>query len=105
MIIWHANTVRWWREVWRSPFSGEFMPSDISGGLAILADLYDRYWHTRSLELEKEIRLSEARFGLDVMARRRLQWEQEEEPSPSTSGDDGAEPETFQSRDVLRALK
>lgn len=75
LVPWHPRTVEWWSEVWRSPSAGEYIETDIVGGLYLLAGLYDAWWGTGELEYAKEIRMQESRFGLDVMARRRLQWE------------------------------
>jgi len=72
--VWHPLTITWWRDVWRSPVHGEFARVDLHR-LYLLADLVDRYWRAPSIALATEIRLQEARFGLDPMARRSLQWE------------------------------
>jgi hypothetical protein len=71
---WHPLTIAWWEDVWRSPMKGEFARVDVHR-FYILADLVDRYWHGPSAQLATEIRLQEARFGLDSMSRRSLQWE------------------------------
>jgi hypothetical protein len=71
---WHPLTIAWWADVWRSPMKGEFVKVDVHR-FFILADLVDRYWQSPSVQLATEIRLQEARFGLDSMARRSLQWE------------------------------
>lgn len=77
---WHPRVQEWWRTVWRSPMAVEFLKSDEVGGLYLLADLYQARWTCRGdpkalVEVAKEIRLQEVRFGLSPMDRRRLQWE------------------------------
>lgn len=81
IVPWHDFTVAWWREVWAGPFAGEYIPTDVVGGLYILARLYDSYWYTGDMDIAKEIRLREGRMGLDVMARRGLQWEVKKTPA------------------------
>ena len=71
---WHPLTVAWWNDVWRSPMRAEFAQVDLHR-FYILADLVDSYWRSPTVQLATEIRLQEARFGLDSMARRSLQWE------------------------------
>lgn len=70
---WHPLTRAWWRSIWRSPMSAEWLPSDLHG-LVLLADLRDRYWTKPTVMLAGEIRQQEARFGLSPIDRRRLQW-------------------------------
>ncbi len=82
VIPWHPLAVGWWNEVWSYPFSQEYLKTDIVGGLYVLADLYDRYWRTGDLDYAKEIRLQEGRLVLDVMARRRAQWELKRPSAP-----------------------
>jgi len=57
--------------------SGEFLKADL-GGLHILAELYNRFWadpgSRTAVELAREIRLCEQRYGLSPVDRRRLQW-------------------------------
>lgn len=71
---WNDLTVRWWKDVWSSPLSGEFLRADL-GSLFRLAILVDKFWKTGKLALAKEIRLQEREFGLTPMSRRRLQWQ------------------------------
>ncbi len=71
---WHAQTVVWWTAIWSGPSASEYLPSDVDG-LMRLAMLIDEFWHEPSVKLSAEIRLQEARFGLDPIARRRLQVE------------------------------
>jgi len=76
---WHPRVLEWWRSIWRSPMSGEFLDADMRGGLYLLADLHQLRWvatsRTALIEAAKEIRLQEVRFGLSPIDRRRLQWE------------------------------
>lgn len=73
VLSWGPLAVDFWEAVWRSPMSAEFVQADIPG-LYILADLTDRYWRGES-SLAAEIRLQRQQYGLDSLARRRLQWE------------------------------
>lgn len=77
-----------WTAVWRSPMSAEFVDADVPG-LYILADLHDRFWRGDA-SLAAEIRLERQQYGLDALARRRLQWEvskvkEAERRAPKTS--------------------
>lgn len=71
---WHALTVTWWTNVWRSPMAGEFLDSDIDG-LGRVALLVDEFYREPDARLLAEIRLQESRFGLSPLDRSRLQWE------------------------------
>lgn len=76
---WHPLVLEWWEAVWRSPMAPEFLDADMRGGLNVLVGLYQDYHtatsRTARKEAATEIRLQEARFGLDPISRRRLQWE------------------------------
>lgn len=76
---WHPKVVEWWKAVWRSPMAVEFLDADMRGGLIVLAGLYQDFHTATSRTGRKdaatEIRLQEARYGLDPISRRRLQWE------------------------------
>lgn len=76
---WHPMVVEWWESVWRSPMAAEFLDADMRGGLYLLADLHQLRWTALTggalIEVAKEIRLQEVRFGLSPIDRRRLQWE------------------------------
>lgn len=79
---WHPRVRQWWESVWRSPMAAEFLDADMRGGLYLLADLHQARWEARAdpkalVEVAKEIRLQEVRFGLSPMDRRRLQWDVE----------------------------
>jgi len=71
---WHAMAKRWWKDVWASPMSAQFVSGDVPA-LFRLAALVDNFWKTGSLAVAKEIRLLEREFGLTPMSRRRLQWQ------------------------------
>lgn len=77
---WHPLTVSWWRDVWSSEFHAEYIRTD-EHGLVRLAMVVDSFYWSGSIDDLKEIRLQEARFGLDVMARRRLEWMVKKPPS------------------------
>lgn len=76
---WHPLVLEWWGVVWRSPMAAELLDADQRGGLVVLAGLYHDFFSAASPTARKEaateIRLQEARFGLDPISRRRLQWE------------------------------
>ena len=73
-VEWHDMTRSWWVDVWSSPMSGEWDPSDVHG-MFVLAALVDRFWTEPSTALAAEIRLQRQCFGLTPIDRRRLQWE------------------------------
>ena len=76
---WHPKVRDWWNAVWQSPMAAEFLASDMKGGLVLIAGLYQDFHtatsRTARKEAATEIRLQEARYGLDPISRRRLQWE------------------------------
>jgi hypothetical protein len=51
----------------------EYTDADVHG-LYLVAVLMHDFWERPSGRIAKEIRLQAARFGLDPVARRRLQW-------------------------------
>lgn len=75
---WHRLTVSWWKRVWSSPMSSEYLDTD-ADALGRLAMVVDDFHVAESgkerAELMKEIRLQEARFGLSPVDRARLHWE------------------------------
>jgi hypothetical protein len=77
---WHSLVLAWWADIWSSPMSPEWDPSDVHG-LYIIADLRHAFWSDEyqggmtKKEIASEIRLQEQRFGLSPIDRRRLQWE------------------------------
>ena len=70
---WHGMTRSWWKDVWSSPQSAEFLRADL-GALFRLAILVDMFWKSGKLAIAKEIRLLEREFGLTPLSRRRLEW-------------------------------
>jgi hypothetical protein len=71
---WHPMARAWWRDVWRSPMAARFTRPDYHG-LRHLAALVDQYERTPTIQLAAEIRQQGQRWGLDSLARWRLQWE------------------------------
>ena len=74
LINWTTHAVRYWRTIWSSPMAPEYHKSDIEGLYRLLA-LVDTFWRKPSKDLNAEIRLYEAQFGLNPLARRRLEWQ------------------------------
>lgn len=70
---WHAMARRWWRDVWSSPMSMEFLRGDEPAIYRLVA-LVDVFWKTGDLATAREIRLLEREFGLTPLSRRRLEW-------------------------------
>ena len=75
---WHELTRAWWKDVWHSPMSEEFLEVD-RHALLRLAMLVDMFWKAPTKELAAEIRLEQQAFGLTPIDRRRLQWTVEQE--------------------------
>lgn len=71
---WTSHAVRYWRTIWSSPMAPEYHKSDIEGLYRLLA-LVNAFWIKPSMSLNGEIRLYEAQFGLNPLARRRLEWQ------------------------------
>lgn len=104
----HPMVRAWWRVIWRSPMSSRWLAADIEG-LYMIAILRNDFFMKPSTSAAAEIRQQEARFGLDVLSRRRLDWriagpittpaETPEEEEPELPVDD-VDPRT-----VLRAVK
>lgn len=71
-------TVARWEAIWASPMASAWMDSDIPG-LIDLARLWDASYRAEDaatlMKVAGEIRLQEARFGLDPLARRRMEWQ------------------------------
>jgi hypothetical protein len=61
--------------------AGEWLDSDVKGGLYRLAELNQKLWTCTDtdtfLAVQREIRLAEVGYGLNPIDRRRLQWEVE----------------------------
>lgn len=75
---WHRLTRAWWRRVWASPMAGEYLETDIDGlgRLALIVDDFNKAEDPKArIDLMREIRLQEARFGLTPQDRARLHWE------------------------------
>lgn len=71
---WHPRAVALWEEAWRSPMAAEYLEADIEG-LLVVADLTHLYWNKPSSKTAAELRQQRLSYGLDPMARRKLQWE------------------------------
>ncbi len=71
--VWHPMAKRFWKIVWSSPMSYEFLHGD-EPALYRLVILVNQFWTSRKLEIAKEIRLLEREFGLTPLSRRRLEW-------------------------------
>lgn len=79
---------RWWAVVWKSPMAQRWLDADVEV-LYLVAVLRNKFAVDPTPTLASEIRQQEARLGLDVMARRRLDWRIEvartdPEPEPAT---------------------
>lgn len=74
-ILWSAHTLRYWLHIWSSPMAPEFYQQSDIEGLYRLAALVEAFWHKPTIGLNGEIRLYEAQFGLNPLARRRLDWQ------------------------------
>ena len=70
---WRLEVRAWWDDIWSSPMSGEYHPSDVHG-LFRLAVLIDQFWECPSEKLSAEIRLVQRDYGLTPLDRRRLEW-------------------------------
>ena len=77
-VAWHALTVKWWRDLWRSPMSGEYLRADVHA-LFRLALLIDMFWQEPSTKLASEIRIEQQAFGMTPLDRRRLEWSVEQD--------------------------
>ena len=70
---WHPMARKFWRLIWASPMSFEYLRAD-EPALLRLMYLVNAFWHEHSLEVAKEIRLMEREFGLTPLSRRQLEW-------------------------------
>jgi len=74
---WHPAAVRYWRALWTSEMSPEWLDSDYDN-VVICAYLYHDFWAAESAKERKdasaELRLQRKSLGLDPMARRSLEW-------------------------------
>lgn len=100
-----SQVQRWWRVVWASPLATQWIEADVEV-LYLLAALRCAFLEKPTAAMAGEIRLQETRLGLDLMARRRLDWRIEEtkggvpEYQPVEEPEDGDD-----ARLVLRAVK
>jgi hypothetical protein len=75
-VAWHPRVRAWWIDLWqRSDYVDGLLEHEVSGGLFVLARLYQRFWADGDAKAAQEIRLNEERLGLSPIARRRLQQE------------------------------
>lgn len=72
--LWSLATQRYWERLWSSPMASEFHAQSDIEGLYRLAALVEQFWRKPNATLNGEIRLYEAQFGLNPLARRRLEW-------------------------------
>jgi hypothetical protein len=74
-VAWSSTAKRYWTRLWSSPMASEFHKmSDIEGLYRLLA-LVELFWRKPNATLNGEIRLYEQQFGLNPLARRRLEWQ------------------------------
>lgn len=73
-IPWSLHTQRYWERIWSSPMASEFHAESDIEGLFRLAALVEAFWRKPGVTLNGEIRLYEQQFGLNPLARRRLEW-------------------------------
>ena len=72
-IPWHAQAVKFWRDLWKSPMGPEFVKMDIHG-LYRLFILVDQFWKKPDIKLAAEIAREQQAYGLTPLDRRRLEW-------------------------------
>ena len=85
---WHPSTVLWWREVWESPVSDQYLGADCQelSKLILLEDDFHLATEPKErLALIAEIRLQRQCFGLTPIDRRRLQWTVEKARKPRSA--------------------
>lgn len=109
---WHSQTKAMWARVWASPMAERYLTADIDG-LFVLATLHDAYW--RALDrgeaparLAAELRRQGERYGLDVFARRRLDWrirEPEQPEQPERKAAAGGDRQVRERPDPRAALR
>lgn len=107
---WHSLTERWWADIWASPMAPEYAESDING-LYRVAMLYNDFWlaetYKERAEIQVRLEKADADYGTNPMARRRLEWQVEENedkrargskrrasdaPAPAPAATGGADP-------------
>jgi hypothetical protein len=74
-ILWSSATLRWWLRIWSSPMAPEFYNNSDIEGLYRMAALVELFWRKPSGVLNAEISRYEDKFGLNPLARRRLEWQ------------------------------
>lgn len=73
-LPWHRQASDLWTLAWASPMAAEYLEADVAG-LLLLVELTHRFWNRPDPKTAAEIRQQRLVYGLDPMARRRLQWE------------------------------
>lgn len=71
--VWHPMTRDWWKAVFQSPMSDEYLPADVKG-LYRLAVIVDQFWVEPTAALCDTISRQEQKYGLSPLDRRRLEW-------------------------------
>jgi hypothetical protein len=86
---WHEMAAAMWADLWDSPMSAEYDDSDVHQ-MFILLRLVNQFWTTNSTsgmkELAAEIRLTGQQFGVNPLARRRLEWQIQENEEKADRG-------------------
>jgi hypothetical protein len=86
---WHEMAAAMWADLWSSPMSAEYDDSDVHQ-MFILLRLVNQFWTTNSTsgmkELAAEIRLTGQQFGVNPLARRRLEWQIQENEEKADRG-------------------
>ncbi len=76
---WHARVLAWWRGIWKSPMSSEWLEADVLGLVYRTAELQQDFWTASDAQgriaAEMRIAKNEEKLGLSPIDRRRLQWE------------------------------
>lgn len=66
-------TRKWWRAVFQSPMSAEYLDADVQGLYRIVA-LVDKFWFNPTIQTSDAISRQEQKYGLSPLDRRRLEW-------------------------------
>ena len=69
---WSADTLRWWKAIWRTPMATQWIESDI-GALAVLAFVRQRLLDG-DMRLLREVRQLMDDFGLTPKGRQLRRW-------------------------------
>jgi hypothetical protein len=83
---WSTHTQNWWVDIWSAPMAPEYHKSDIHG-LYRMAAIVEAFWTRGRLDLNSELRLYEQQFGLNPLARRRLEWQIEDTDEKQDKGE------------------